>query len=362
MKYIYPLAAILLLLTACNDEKKVKPLDRTTTDWAFYELEGDVKSVSIKSNELLNNNLEPGGMKHENPTEHDVELQFNEEGMLTLEKKLNSNGGPYEQITYNGREHKLQQVQYVNNNPGIKTDFTWDETEKNNTGITRRNPDNSQIDRKAMKYQKGKLVEKITYNLQDTPIDKLTYVYDDKGNLTGENLYLGTEVIQVKNLYKYNNKNQKVSEVRYDKDSKVIFSIQYQYEGDNLIVKEVSNGDGEIEYMEKMSYTPKGELEIKTTLDNFDGTETIERYEYDSKGRKTSRIIEKNNEVSLKVRYKYNDKGLLEELNVIDSKENPVDLRSYTYTYDEKGNWIEKIITVNSEKKFIEKREITYYN
>ena len=47
MKYIYPFAAIVLLLTSCND-KEAKPLDRTTTDWAFYKLEGDVKSVSLK--------------------------------------------------------------------------------------------------------------------------------------------------------------------------------------------------------------------------------------------------------------------------------------------------------------------------
>ena len=279
-----------------------------------------------------------------------------------MEKKSNKKGGPFEQVTYNGREHKIEQIQYVNDSPGIKTEFSWDETGKHNTAITRRNPDNSQIDRKAIKKEKGKLVEKITYNLQDNPIDRMTYMYDKNGNLTGENLYLGTEVIQIKNQYKYNSKNQKVTEARYDKDSNIIFTTEYEYDGDNLIIKKVTDKNGETEYMEKMSYTPKGELEIKTTLDSFDGTETIERFQYDNNGNKTSRIVEKNNEVSLKVKYKYNDKGLLEELAVIDSKENPVDTRAYTYTYDEKGNWIEKLITINGERKFIEKREITYYN
>ncbi|NDJ00115.1 RHS repeat protein [Flavobacterium sp. LaA7.5] len=361
MKYIYPFAAIVLLLTACND-KEVKPLDRTTTDWAFYKLEGSVKSVFTKSNELINDNLEPGRVKHENPTDHDTELTFNEEGMLILEKKLNAQGGPYEEITYNGREQKLEQIQYVNNNPGIKTEFSWDETGKHNTAITRRNPDNSQIDRKAMEYKKGKLAEKITYNRQNNPIDKISYVYDKNGNLTGENLYLGTEFIQIKNLYKYNNKNQKVAESRYDKDSNIIYTTEYEYNNDKLIVKKVTNGNGEIEYMEKMSYNPKGELEIKTTIDNFDNTQTIERFMYDDKGNKTALSVEKNNELYMKVSYTYNEKGLLEKLIMTDSTENAVDTRTYTYTYDDKGNWTEKIIIINGENKFIEKREITYYN
>ncbi len=361
MKYIYPFAAIVLLLTACND-KEVKPLDRTTTDWVSYELEGDVKSVSIKSNEVINDNIEPGKSKHENSTEHDTELQFNEEGMLVLEKKLNNQGGPFEQITYNGKEQKLEQTQYVNNNPGIKTEFSWDETGQHNTAITRRNPDNSQIDRKAMRYEKGKLVEKTTYNKQDNPVDRMTYVYDKDGNLTGENLYLGTEIIQIKNLYKYNNKNQKVSDIRYGKDSNIIFHTQYEYDGDKLITKEVTNGKQEVEYLEKMSYNSKGELEMKTTMDNFDSTETIEQFEYDGNGNKTSRIVKKNGALFMKVDYAYDDKGNLLKLSVIDSTENPVDTRTYTYTYDEKGNWTEKVITINNEKKFIEKREITYYN
>ena len=361
MKYIYPFAAIVLLLTACND-KEVKPLDRTTTDWVDYKLEGDVKSVSIKSNEVMNDNLELGKTKHENPTEHDIELQFNEEGMLVLEKKLNSKGGPYEQITYNGKEQKLEQTQYVNNTPGIKTEFSWDETGQHNTAIIRRNPDNSQIDRKTMKYEKGKLVEKATFNKQDNPVDRMTYVYDKDGNLTEENLYLGTEIIQIRNLYKYNNKNQKVSDIRYDKDSNIIFHTEYEYDGDKLITKKVTNGNNETEYLEKMSYNAKGELEMKTTLDNFDGIETIERYEYDDNGNKISRTVEKNNELYMKVNYAYDEKGNLIKLAVMDNTENPVDTRTYTYTYDEKGNWTEKVITINGEKKFIEKRSIIYYN
>lgn len=360
MKHIYTFAAVtLLLLTACN-EKEEKPLDRTTSDWAFYELEGDVKSITIKS-KTVSETGEPGNMKHENPTTHDTEIEFNEEGMVVLEKKLNSDGGPYEQITYNGREHKLEQIQYVKNVPGIKTEFQWDETGLNNTAITRLNSDNTQIDRKEMKYEKGRIIEKITYNKQNNPVDRMTYAYDKDGNVIEENLFLGLEKVQVKNNYKYDN-NQKVAEIRYDKDNNIIFSTSFGYEGDNLVYKEVENGEGKTEYLEKMTYTENGDLKSKTIIDHFDNIETTEEYSYDANGNKTGWSVTKNGTPYIKSSYSYNENGDIVRSVIIDGEGRPVDDREYSYKYDEKGNWTEKAITVNGTPSFVEKREITYYN
>ncbi|WP_297332986.1 hypothetical protein [Flavobacterium sp.] len=360
MKYSFIYAALVLLLLSCNDEEKAKT-ENKPTDRDFYELKGEVKTVKHTSNEVLNVKMEPGETKHENPAEHNKEMHFNEEGMLILEKKNTSAGGPFEQTKYNGREHKTEIIQFVNNAPGIKTELAWDETGKLNTQIARRNPDNSQIDRKVMRYEKGLLAEKTSYNQVDNPIDRVTYEYDKKGNLLVENLYLGTEYIQIKNAYQYDNKNRKKAEKRYDKDGNVLYTTRYEYDGDKLSLKEVTNKDGEVEYSEKSVYDKKGNLLTKTSYDNFDKSETEELYTYDDKGNKLTFAVIKNGEPALKMSYNYDEKGSLSETIITDGAGNPIDSRKYVFKYDEKGNWTEKIIFINEKPQFIEKREITYY-
>ncbi|OIQ20219.1 MAG: hypothetical protein BM557_06000 [Flavobacterium sp. MedPE-SWcel] len=364
MKYIYPFAALLLFLTACKEEKKEEKevVDRSNTDWVFHKLEGDVKSITTKSNKVLNTNLDLGETKHENSTAHNNELQFDENGVLILEKKLNSKGGAHEQITYKGRDRKLEQVQYISNKPGIKTIFGWDDTGEHNTSISRKNADNSQIDRKKMRYENGNLVEKMTYNGQDNPIDRITYIYDNNNNLVGENLYLGTEFVQIKNTYQYNDSNQKTANIRYNKESEVIFNTQYEYDEDNLTLKKVVNKDGEVEYLEEMVYDTKGNITAKITMDKFDTRKTAEKFEYDNNNNKISWLITKDGETSLKVTYRYNDEGDLLESHMIRGADNFTDKRTYTYTYDDEGNWTQKIITINDVPSFIEKRSIIYHN
>lgn len=360
MRYIYPLAVVLFIVTACSEKNKEKEFDRSTTDWAHYDLKGDVKTLTIRSNEVLNNSMEAGDVKFENTTGHNTEYKFSEDGMLILEKKQNSKGGPYEQTTYNGRQSKLEQIQYVKNNPGIKTSYTWDDTGKNNTSITRRNPDNSQIDRKVMKYKKGVLTEKITYNKQNNPIDKITYEYDNKGNLIQENLYLGSEYIQIRNTYTYND-GKKVSETRYNKDDEVIFSTRYAYNGDNLEYRESTNAEGIPDYTEEMKYDANDNLIVKEVNDSFDKVKTIERFQYNDDNKKIAWQVIRNDELYIKANYGYDEYGNLSEYSVTNSDETVSEKRKYVYEYDENNNWIQKTVLIDNEPKFIERREIAYY-
>lgn len=366
MKYTYSLAIALFILISCKKEDTSttteQTVDRSTTDWEFYSLKGNVKSVSLKSNGIDNTNPDANIIKHETPTEHNKDIEFNEVGMLILEKKQNSSGGPYEQTKYNGHNKKLEKIQYINNEPGIKTVFEWDESGQNNTSVTRRNPDNSQIDRKVLKYEGNKLVEKLTFNKQDKLVDKVTYVYDDAGNLTGENLYLNNDEVVIKNAYKYNGNNQKVSYTRYNKDSELLFNTQYEYKGDNLILEETRGKEDKIEYSKKMTYDDDGNMLSKISYDSYEDSETIEKFVYDDKGNKITWDVQKNGEPFLKINYSYNEKGDLNGLSTYNNSGKIIEERKYKYDYDKEGNWIKKNIYINGELKFVEQREITYYN
>lgn len=357
MKYLYPFALALLLISCQKEEKKV--IDRTKADWDFYKLKGDVKSVLTKS-WLVNDNLEKQKTLHEQASDHDSQITFDDQGLL-IKEDLFLRDAPFQQNTFNGREKKQQTLQYMGNAVGIKTDYTWDATGKNNTSIIRRNPDNTQIDRIEMKYQGDKLAEKITYSAQDNPIDKITYMYDSKGNLNLENIYLSSEYIQYTAIYKYNDKNKKVFEGRYDKDSKMIYETKYQFDNDGNVLKKITiDKNGEIEYSEDFTYDKKGNMLTRLTFEKYDNSKTIDRYAYDSNGNQIKRNLTKNDVSLMDVNIAF-DKNNNQTLYVVkETSGKQLVKRGYTYEYDANGNWTKKTILIDDKPKFLVERQISY--
>ena len=57
----------------------------------------------------------------------------------------------------------------------------------------------------------------------------------------------------------------------------------------------------------------------------------------------------------------YDDKGNEKEIRYYDGKGVFLEERSYTYKFDNNGNWIERIESINQFPKSFLEREITYY-
>lgn len=359
MKRIYPLSLALLLLTACGkDEKKV--IDRDKTDWAFYKLEGDVKTITQKSFETLNGK-EKGPTAHETISEHDIEFTFNDEGMLTVEKKWANDSKIFEETKYNGRNHLINKIQYNNGNPSIKTDYAYDEKSKNNLSITRRNADNTPFNKEVMKYKNNKVIEKIAYNEQQNPVSKTEYIYDERGNVTGENKYGSTDIIQYKIENIYNENNQKTLEKQFDKDGNKIYETQYSYAGDKLASAETHNAKGELTYVEKFDYDGKGNVIMHYTFDKFDGIHSREEYKYDGKGNKIAWYVYNGDDVVTKATYDYDKYGNLIKSLIADNNGNISENKVYQYEYDKKGNWIRRVLILNDKPSIITERTITYH-
>lgn len=357
MKYVYPIV-LLLLLASCQKEKK--KIDHSKTDWAFYELKGNVESVSEKSFEAVNGTMEKGAPKREN--NHDSDLQFNDEGQLISEKKWIKGNTPYEETTYLGREHAINKIQYMNGTPIIKTEHAWDKTKKLNTSVTKRNADNSQLSREEKIYKNSYMVEKNQYNTQNILTDKIQYDVDTKGNVLRENLYLNKETIQYITAYEYDSKNRKTLETSTDNNTgKLIYKTVFQYEGDHLISVETFNGkDNSLASSQKYSYDEKGNLLKEYTLDGNTKEEIVDQYVYDAKGNKTERVYTKNGQPLVKMTYAYDAKGSLAEEATYDEVNKTTYTRSYAYTYDEKGNWTQKVVKIDKKPSFIVERKITY--
>ena len=360
MKYFYPLCLLLFLAGCQKEEEKKEVIDREKTDWAFYNLKGDVKSISTKSFTVVNAAGGKGEPRHENASDRDSDLTFNEEGMLIKEKLWKGGIKPYMETTYEGRERVTDELQFINGVPGVKTEYLWD-NEGNNIAITKRNADHTPMSRIEMKYRKGNMIEKITYNAQNNPIDKKTYSYDDKGNKVGEAIYLRSEYVQYKMHFKYNDKNKLIEEAQYDKDGKLLYRSTYEYRGDDLAKTETFNDKGEVEFSKKNSYDKNGNLTGEMTYEKFSNTTTIEKYQYDSFNNKTMVSVSKNDVLMLKISYKYDDKNNVIASHAFDGQDRPRESRTYAYKYDDNGNWTQKTIAIGGKPSFIVERSIKYF-
>lgn len=356
MKYLYPLS-LLLFLASCQKEEK-KEIDRTKTDWAFYKFEGDVKSVTTHS-WLVNDKLEKLKTQHEDMSMHDGDMAFGEDGML-LSEKFNINGAPFEENTYKGREKKQQTIQYINQTPGIKTEYGWDK-KGNNTSITRRNADNTQIDRIEMKYQGDKVAQKTTLSGQNNPTDKITYIYDSKGNMIEQDMFMASEYVQFKSIYKYDKQNRKISEISYNKESKKLFETIFTYEGKNPVKKITYDGKGETEYSEDFTYDKKGNELSRLTYEKFDKSTTLDNYSYDNNGNKISWKVTKNDKLFMTATFTYDKYKNTTLISVLDATGKEVDKREYVYEYDATGNWIKKMTKIKGVPQYIAERQIAYY-
>ena len=359
MKYLF-LSVILFAFVSCQEEKA--EIDRSKTDWVTYKLEGNVKSVSEKSYQMLESGVaDTTNIAHEIRSAHNLDIEFNDEGMVISEKKWKRNGKPFEEIKYEGKDKVVQRTQYIDGKASIITKYAYN-SYNNNTTVTRRKPDNKQIDKIVKSYNADKLDEQKTFNNDNKGIDRVTYAYDKNGNLIGENLYLGTEAVQYKNVYEYDDNGKKTSDIRYNKDSEIVYKTLFEYDGDKISVRETTNGDGEVEYIEKFTYDDKGNVTVKSTYEKYDDSETTDKFRYDEKGNKISWVIDKNGVEIMKAEYTYDDKSNLTLIQTYyGDKLSETEERSYTYEYDDKGNWIKKKVSINNKPEFIVERKITYF-
>lgn len=359
MKFYITLLVLLLCFTSCSDKKDKKPVDHAKSDWAAFQLQGNVKSAEERSYQIING--KKGQRMREIISDHDTDLFFNEDGQLTKEIKWNTDSKPFEQNIYQGKDHKISLTQYVNGKPAIKTQFSWDKTGKENTAILRLTPDNRQIDRITMMYKANNLIEKRTYNIQDNPSDKIEYRYDQKGNVIEELLYLGSEFVQFRNQFEYNDAKQKVSETRLNKDGKILFKTLFKYENGRLVATETYNDKNEADYIEKNSYDDKGNVIRHYTFEKFDGSETVDEFTFDAAGNKTQWTATRNGQPLIKVAYGYDTHKNLTSVHAEGAQDKPIDDRTYKYTYDKKGNWITRTAQIGNKVTVLTERKIKYF-
>lgn len=196
--------------------------------------------------------------------------------------------------------------------------------------------------------KQGNQVEYNTYTSDGTLSNTWTNKYDEEGRLIESNSFGD---FNLKQTFKYDEKGNLI-------ESSDGYFYKYNEKG-NMIEEYY---DGFFQRKRTFIYDEKGR---KIEMNSKDGLFSKMTYKYD----KQENLIEESwyemdGSLSEKRTYKYDEKRNITEMIIYipDGNLYIERLSSYTYEYDDKGNWIKKIAFINGTPANLLIREYKYYN
>jgi len=290
---------------------------------------------------------------------------FNNKGLLLKSGNLNKNDSIIVtlSITYNSKDSITEEVYYDETGESFRRDyFVYDD--------------------KGNKIESGSLyandaassyINKYKYNLAGKPIEELYSIMDGSSQWRVE--------------ISYNNKGLNDTITTFDIDSNIVEMRTYKYDKSNEPAEISVYGEGaKLLFKYSVKNDPKNNSK-ETNIIDASGNTLLNYTDYFNSNKQ---FIKKHNvtrkfEIKGFVLYKYNSKGvLIEEISntnegeqttkrVYDDYGNELEFQmfkfggtddykiTYTYEYDDKGNWVKSVMFTNSEPELVITREIEYY-
>lgn len=204
-----------------------------------------------------------------------------------------------------------------------------------------------------------------------------TFDYDDSGNIVEQNY----EYDDTKHITKFKiEKDKIVSSITYDEEGKKSGTSDIVFEGD--LIKEIVFKDEKGTLINKIKYSYENGIQTQSIYDKE--VELTQEYKRDIDGRtleiylsysdkKTQFIykegivfpveikIYEDNDISGKMYLSFDEKHNITEIKEID-EDGEIDTKySFTYKFDDNGNWIEQATYEDEELEYITTRNIEYY-
>lgn len=212
--------------------------------------------------------------------------------------------------------------------------------------------------------EKGYKVGSEKFNLNGKLRYKIIIRYNDKNQRITRDIYNPTGKINTKYVYVYDAKGYKTAYRAYHSNGELMESWDYvnDYRGRE---SEVSFTDSKIPALsQKFSYQYDKMNNISTISKlNLETNEVDElwKYAYNSQGRVTMFEFYKKGEFMYKLTVSYDANGNEDSIRKYNQKGEFIEEREYAYTFDENGNWIQRIEYVNLFPKAVYERTINYY-
>ncbi len=226
-------------------------------------------------------------------------------GELLSDTIYDQNGNP-KMINSSERYSKMSYYYDENNNVSKVTKYFTDKETEKPIFVFKNSYDD-----------KNRLVESIEYGGSGKFMQKRTYQYDEKYNLTKK--IISKDYDEITSSFKYDNNNRLTELSEFSSAKKSTDKTVYKYSKDGYLIEKIVNPDALYWNHSEYSYDLSGHLieEMTYTISNqtikVDYTSgkkiLIEKfkYEYDDKGLLTGKIIfnKSTNEPEQKIKYKY---------------------------------------------------------
>ena len=224
----------------------------------------------------------------------------------------------------------------------------------------------------------GKLREIASLDTNSThSSSKVVYLYDARGNLTGEVFYESGKPSGSKETYAYDVDGNLTERRYYEKDGSPVRRVVFAYaHGKKTEERHYTWNDHawHLEGTERFFYDERGHISKKMTY-AADGSHSItDVYTYDSNGKKTEVIAyDHGGSFVRKDSYSYDSKGNLTKVGIErkqPAEHNPVLCQHgcpnddvHIFEYDSMGNWIKETVYGEAGSKPIQAtyRTISYY-
>lgn len=208
--------------------------------------------------------------------------------------------------------------------------------------------------------ENGNEIEKIYYNSDGTVDDKWITKYDEEGNEIENNNFTSDGSLLFKLIHKFDNKGNRIESNTYNSDGSINSNSTHKYDEKENYIESISHiSDGYSAKKETYSYDDKGNVIEKNGYEADGSIRFKFLFHYDDKGNK----IEDSyitSDYTTNSTFKFDNKGnVIEELESINKSESIKN--KYTYEYDEKDNWIKKVVYKNLTPTVMLERDIVYY-
>ncbi|GJQ07770.1 hypothetical protein CAPN010_19280 [Capnocytophaga cynodegmi] len=359
----------------------------------FYEEDGSISSKETwkydEQGNLLENNSDYYKGVH---SFYYTTYKYNEKGKL-IEEIWNSNSSSTKSIwKYNEKEELIEYIRYEDETVSRKEKHIYKEVgERGNLvktiwceykfgetfNVERYYNEHEKLieeihyeengtisSKETWKYNdKGNKIENIWYN-KNGKIVKKTSKYDDKGNLIEETYYdrFGKEFL------KYNDKGNLIEEIKYNRNGKIDFKETREYNNQGNLIEEIRyRRDGKIDFKETWKYDSQG-----NKMERYEGRqdrkkwqEAFSKFTYENNRTTIERVRYTNGNISSEETWRYDEKGKLIEVSERKKQNTGKWKEELTkYEHDDQDNWIQEMIFKQQRnKQIISKRiqEIEYY-
>lgn len=230
-------------------------------------------------------------------------------------------------------------------------------------------------------YEDGKLIEQVTRALQQgemRDVDKVVYVYDEKGNNTQFTIYVysGDEwVFHQKEIASFDDQNRKTGAIRqswtgdaWAEATKKVYAYGHNDSLQTLTNYYALDGDWKIQDFSMYTYDAENRvtgLIVKRPVMGYLQTVTEYEIEYNEDGNRSKRTIYAidgpDKHAYSQTDYEYSENGLTVETNSAREFVEWADYSKTSYVFDDNSRAVEYIVEYGENSRLLnEKHKITY--